>query len=194
MPWRPSSGPAGPGGGRLLHHAQLEHPQRARGAPHPWGGARAVGAFDFGEPDGRVVCGIDRAHVGVGLLGAWAREAGRLADHRRVCGLCRRAGCHLVTYMVSRLDRNYRECQRRSKMETLKAHRGQLALLTALVGPLALALILVPFRGCLLYTSDALLFVAVIVAVAVVSNRFCGVFSSLLSALLYNFFLTETYE
>jgi len=79
-------------------------------------------------------------------------------------------------------------------MEMLKAHRGQLALLTALVGPLALALILVPFRGSFTNAASALLFVAVIVAVAVVSNRFCGVLASLSSALWFDFFLTEPYE
>ena len=78
-------------------------------------------------------------------------------------------------------------------MQTLKAHRGQLALLAALVGPLALALILVPFRGSFTNAASALLFVAAIVAVAVVSNRFCGVVATISSALWFDFFLTEPY-
>ena len=79
-------------------------------------------------------------------------------------------------------------------METLKAHREHLTLLAALVGPLALALILVPFRGSFTNAASALLFVAVIVAVAVVGNRFCGVVASLSSALWFDFFLTVPYQ
>jgi K+-sensing histidine kinase KdpD len=79
-------------------------------------------------------------------------------------------------------------------METLKARRGQLVLLAALACPLVLALILVPFRGSFTDAASALLFVAVIVAVAVAGNRFSGVVASLSSALWFDFFLTVPYQ
>lgn len=79
-------------------------------------------------------------------------------------------------------------------MATLRAHRGALSLTAAVLGPLALALILIPFRGSFTDSASALLFVAVIVAVAAVGNRFCGVLATLSSALWFDFFLTVPYQ
>jgi len=79
-------------------------------------------------------------------------------------------------------------------MEVLKAHRKQLALVIALVGPLVLASALVPFRGSFTDTASALLFIAVIVAIAVMGNRFSGAVATVSSALWFDFFLTVPYE
>ncbi len=79
-------------------------------------------------------------------------------------------------------------------METLREHRAGLTVLSAVVAPFALALLLVPFRGSFTNTAAALLFVAVIVAMAVVGNRLSGVVASVSSALWFDFFLTLPYE
>jgi len=79
-------------------------------------------------------------------------------------------------------------------MKTLRAHRGTLSLMTAVLCPLALALVLIPFRGSFTTSASALLFVAVIVAVAAIGNRFCGALATVSSALWFDFFLTVPYQ
>lgn len=79
-------------------------------------------------------------------------------------------------------------------METLRAHREAVAVTAAMLGPLVLALVLVPFRGSFTEAASALLFVAVIVIAAVTGNRFSGVVASLSSALCFDFFLTLPYQ
>jgi hypothetical protein len=69
-----------------------------------------------------------------------------------------------------------------------------MALLGALVAPLALAAVLVPFRGTFTNAAAALLLVAVVAAVAVAGNRFTGVLASLSAALWFDYFLTRPYE
>jgi len=64
----------------------------------------------------------------------------------------------------------------------------------ALVAPLILALVLVPFRGTFANTAAALTFVAVITAVAIVGNRASGVLASASSAIWFDFYLTKPYD
>jgi K+-sensing histidine kinase KdpD len=79
-------------------------------------------------------------------------------------------------------------------MVFVRQYRTQLAIAAAFLGPLALALLVVPFRATFASTAAALLFVAVIVAVAVTGDRLAGVLASLSSALWFDFFLTEPYQ
>ena len=64
----------------------------------------------------------------------------------------------------------------------------------ALAVPLLLALALVPSRSEFAGAAAALIFAAVIVAIAVGGNRFVGFVASLSSALWYDFFLTRPYD
>ena len=59
-------------------------------------------------------------------------------------------------------------------MERIRLHRDQIALVAAVVLPLAVAVILVPFRSSFAATAAALILVAVIVAVAALGNRISG--------------------
>jgi K+-sensing histidine kinase KdpD len=74
------------------------------------------------------------------------------------------------------------------------ANRDRLAVLAALVAPLALALILVPFRTSFPNTDAALVLILVIVAVAANGNRLAGVLAAVSAAVWYDFFLTRPYE
>ena len=56
-------------------------------------------------------------------------------------------------------------------MDTIRAYRDQIALVAAVVLPLGVAAILVPFRSSFANTASALILVAVIVAVASLGNR-----------------------
>jgi hypothetical protein len=79
-------------------------------------------------------------------------------------------------------------------MERLRANRGLIAVVVALLAPLGLSAVLVPFRGSFVNTAAALVLVAVIVAVAVAGNRLAGVVASISSALWFDFFLTRPYD
>jgi hypothetical protein len=59
-------------------------------------------------------------------------------------------------------------------MDKLRLHRDQIALVAAVVMPLCVAAILVPFRSSFANTASALILVAVIVAVASLGNRVSG--------------------
>jgi hypothetical protein len=60
--------------------------------------------------------------------------------------------------------------------------------------PLAVAAVLVPFRGTFTSTASALSMVIIIAAVAVSGTRVAGVAASTSSALWFDFFLTRPYE
>ncbi len=79
-------------------------------------------------------------------------------------------------------------------MGHIRDHRNQLAILAAFVAPLGLAAVLAPFRGSFVNTAAALVLVALVVAVAVVGNRFAGIIASMSAALWFDFFLTAPYE
>ncbi|HVA52022.1 MAG TPA: DUF4118 domain-containing protein [Acidimicrobiales bacterium] len=78
--------------------------------------------------------------------------------------------------------------------EMLVGYRPRVALLLALVAPLGVAAVLVPFRGNFTNTAAALVLVACVVAVAVVGSRASGVVASMSAALWFDFFLTRPYE
>ena len=56
-------------------------------------------------------------------------------------------------------------------MDTIRTYRDQIALVAAVVLPLGVAALLVPFRSSFANTASALILVAVIVAVAALGNR-----------------------
>jgi K+-sensing histidine kinase KdpD len=72
--------------------------------------------------------------------------------------------------------------------------RDRLAVLAALAGPLALAAILVPFRGSFPNTDAALAMLLVVVAVAASGNRAAGYLAAVSAAVWFDFFLTRPYE
>ncbi len=72
--------------------------------------------------------------------------------------------------------------------------RDRVAVLIALLAPLAVSAVLVPFRGSFANTDAALLLVLVVVAVAANGYRLAGVLAALSAAVWYDFFLTRPYE
>jgi K+-sensing histidine kinase KdpD len=72
--------------------------------------------------------------------------------------------------------------------------RDRIAVAAGLLGPLALAAVLVPFRTRFANTDAALALVLVIVAVAAVGNRLAGYVAALSAAAWFDFFLTTPYE
>lgn len=79
-------------------------------------------------------------------------------------------------------------------MERLGRHRNGLANIAAMVLPLGVAAILVPFRSNFAGTASALVLVAVIVAVAVIGNRTAGFLATLSATVWFDFFLTRPFE
>ncbi len=78
-------------------------------------------------------------------------------------------------------------------MNRFRRHRDVVALAAALVLPLGMAAILVPFRSSFANTASALVLVAVIVAVAVTGNRFTGLVATVSATLWFDLFLTRPY-
>jgi K+-sensing histidine kinase KdpD len=72
--------------------------------------------------------------------------------------------------------------------------RDRLAVLAGLVAPLALAAVLVPFRGSFPNTDAALAMLLVVVAVAANGNRLAGYLAAVSAAVWFDFFLTQPYE
>jgi K+-sensing histidine kinase KdpD len=72
--------------------------------------------------------------------------------------------------------------------------RDRLAVGAALAAPLALALILVPFRASFPNTDAALALLLVVVAVAAYGYRPAGYLAALSAAVWFDFFLTRPYE
>lgn len=72
--------------------------------------------------------------------------------------------------------------------------RDSLAAAAALVGPLLIALMMVPFRADVSSTNLALLLVVVVVGVAALGNRVAGMLAALSAAAWYSFFLTRPYQ
>ena len=79
-------------------------------------------------------------------------------------------------------------------MDRLRPYRDQLALVAAVVLPLGVAALLVPFRANFANTASALILVAVIVAVAALGNRFSGFVATLSATLWFDYFLTQPYQ
>jgi K+-sensing histidine kinase KdpD len=72
--------------------------------------------------------------------------------------------------------------------------RDRLAVLAGVVAPLALAAVLVPFRGSFPNTDAALAMLLVVVAVAANGNRLAGYLAAVSTAVWFDFFLTQPYE
>jgi K+-sensing histidine kinase KdpD len=72
--------------------------------------------------------------------------------------------------------------------------RDRLAVLAGLAAPLALAVILVPFRTSFPNTDAALALILVVVAVAANGDRLAGILAAVSAAVWFDFFLTIPYE
>lgn len=72
--------------------------------------------------------------------------------------------------------------------------RDRVAVIMALVLPLAVSVALVPFRTTIPNTDAALVLVAVVVAVGANGNRLAGILAAASAALWFDFFLTSPYE
>jgi K+-sensing histidine kinase KdpD len=69
-----------------------------------------------------------------------------------------------------------------------------MAVFAGLVAPLALAALLVPFRGSFPNTDAALALILVVVAVAANGYRLAGILAAVSAAVWFDFFLTHPYE
>ncbi|MFJ9447620.1 DUF4118 domain-containing protein [Kitasatospora sp. NPDC101235] len=72
--------------------------------------------------------------------------------------------------------------------------RDRVAVIAALLAPLALAAVLVPVRSHVSNTEVALVLVVAVVAVSALGNRLAGALAALSAALWYDFFFTMPYQ
>lgn len=72
--------------------------------------------------------------------------------------------------------------------------RDRAAIAAAVVVPLALAAVLLPWRGSWSNTNVALLLVVAVVAVAAAGNRLAGALAAVSAAVWFDFFFTQPYE
>ncbi|MEV5737649.1 DUF4118 domain-containing protein [Streptomyces sp. NPDC052292] len=72
--------------------------------------------------------------------------------------------------------------------------RGPTAVIAALVAPLAVCAVLLPFRSNLANTSVALILVVVVVAAAALGHRLAGVLAAVSAAVWFDFFFTVPYQ
>jgi K+-sensing histidine kinase KdpD len=72
--------------------------------------------------------------------------------------------------------------------------RDWAAIVGAVLGPLAVAAILLPWRGSWPNTNVALLLVVAVVAVACLGNRLAGVLAAVSAAVWFDFFFTVPYD
>lgn len=72
--------------------------------------------------------------------------------------------------------------------------RDRVAIAAGLLGPLAVAAVLVPFRGSFASTDVALVLLLVVVAVAANGNRVAGLLAAVSAAAWFDFFWTRPYE
>jgi hypothetical protein len=72
--------------------------------------------------------------------------------------------------------------------------RDRAALVAALIAPLAISAILVPWRSSISNTNVALILVVVVVAVAAIGNRVAGMVAALSAAVWFDFFFTQPYQ
>jgi K+-sensing histidine kinase KdpD len=79
-------------------------------------------------------------------------------------------------------------------MDRIRVHRDQVALVAAIVLPLGVAAVLVPFRSSFANTASALILVAVIVGVAALGNRISGFVATISATLWFDYFLTRPYQ
>jgi len=72
--------------------------------------------------------------------------------------------------------------------------RDRLAIAAALIAPLALTVVLVPFRSSFANTDAALALILIVVIVAAAGNRLAGFVAAVSAAAWFDFFLTRPYE
>jgi Domain of unknown function (DUF4118) len=72
--------------------------------------------------------------------------------------------------------------------------RDRAAVAAAVLGPLALAAVLLPWRGSWSNTNVALLLVVAVVAIACLGNRLAGALAALSAAAWFDFFFTVPYD
>ncbi|MEV6151897.1 DUF4118 domain-containing protein [Nonomuraea sp. NPDC052129] len=72
--------------------------------------------------------------------------------------------------------------------------RDRIALVAALVVPLAVTVVLLPFRTSLPNTSVALFLVVMVVAVAANGNRLAGALAAISAGVWFDFFFTQPYQ
>ncbi|MCM2577010.1 DUF4118 domain-containing protein [Streptomyces meridianus] len=72
--------------------------------------------------------------------------------------------------------------------------RDRMAILAAVVAPIAVSAALIPFRTDISSANLALILVVVVVAVAAIGHLFAGAVAALGAALWFDFFLTRPYE
>jgi len=72
--------------------------------------------------------------------------------------------------------------------------RDRAAIAAAVIAPLALAAVLLPWRGSWSNTNVALLLVVVVVAVACLGNRLAGALAAISAAAWFDFFFTVPYD
>jgi K+-sensing histidine kinase KdpD len=78
-------------------------------------------------------------------------------------------------------------------VDRVRRHRDAIAVAAALLLPLGVAALLVPFRATFANTAAALVLVAVVVAVAAIGNRIAGFFATVSATVWFDFFLTRPY-
>jgi K+-sensing histidine kinase KdpD len=79
-------------------------------------------------------------------------------------------------------------------VDAIRRHRDAAAGVAAILLPLAVSAILVPFRASFATPAAALVLVAVVVAIAGIGRRAAGFLASVSAALWFDFFLTRPYE
>lgn len=72
--------------------------------------------------------------------------------------------------------------------------RDRVAVLVAVLGPLVVSVVLVPFRDSIANTNVALVLVLIIVAVAASGTRMAGVLAAVSASVWFDLFLTRPYE
>jgi hypothetical protein len=82
----------------------------------------------------------------------------------------------------------------RVALEKFRQYRQRILFALAVTAPLAVAVVLVPFRSNFTNAGAALILVAIIAAVSVGGTRFTGFVASVFSALWFDFFLTRPYD
>ncbi|GLX00493.1 DUF4118 domain-containing protein [Microtetraspora sp. NBRC 16547] len=73
-------------------------------------------------------------------------------------------------------------------------NRDLVAVVAALLAPLAVAALIVPFRAGFSNTNVALILVVVVVAVAAAGNRLAGALAAVSAAAWFDFFFTQPYQ
>jgi K+-sensing histidine kinase KdpD len=79
-------------------------------------------------------------------------------------------------------------------MDGFRRHTNAVVNLAALVVPLCVAGILVPFRSSFANTAATLVLVAMIVAIAVIGSRTAGYVATISATVWFDFFLTRPYQ